>query len=380
MIKDFESFVNRDKVDPEKIDKYLGKSILMLRDQKWKEMRSNLSPVFTSLKMKNMFHLLQDCVEDFTKFYGEKALKSQGQVIVETHDLFARLTADGIATTALGFEGDCVRNTESELFKIAEGIEKDFANPLPLLLLNLFPSIYKLLGMQLFRKSIHNFFELNVLNEIKRRRKNNIHRPDVIQLLIQAQDGKLKAHDDENNESFLVPKAQKLTLWTDDDLTAQALVFFLGGFETTAVMMQGCFWELAMNQEIQQTLIDEVDEMLESLAGKLISYEQLNKMKYLEMVINETLRKWPPFRITSRLCSKDYVAQLGNGKTCIIRKGVEIFIPFSNLQIDPKYFKNPEVFDPLRFSEKNRKQIQSETYFPFGMVRKVSKVVSERDF
>lgn len=377
-IKDFDFFVNRDRVDPGKVDKYLGKSILMLRDQKWKEMRNNLTPVFTSAKMKQMFKLLQDSAQDFVSFHESKALKVQGRVIIDTKDSFARVTADGIATTALGFQGDCVRNEKSEIFEIAAAIEEDFSNPITAILFNLIPSLCEFFGLQLLRKKIHKFFETNVVGEIRRRREMKIERTDVIQLLMQAQDGKLKENDgdDENSRS---PKTQKISQWTDDDLVAQALVFFLGGFETTTILMQACFWELARNLHVQQTLIDEIDDMLESLNGKEISYEQLNQMKYLEMIINETLRKWPPFRLTSRLCSKDYVLKTDNGRKINIRKGKEILIPFASIQNDPKYFKDPEAFNPERFSDENKRNIESGTFMPFGMVRLDSRFIHRSD-
>lgn len=387
MIKDFEYFPNRDRVD-DKIDKYLGRSILMLRDQQWKDMRANLTPVYTSSKIKQMFGLLQECTDDFISFHEEKARKAQGQVVIDTHDAFARTTADGIASTALGLAGDCVRNEQSEIFQIAESVESDFSNPRTAIFLNLFPKLSYYLGLQMFRKSVHKFFETTVLGEIRRRRENNIQRLDVVQLLIQAQDGILKSEPGYDvNDNYTEAKIRKSYKWSDVDLVAQALVFFLGGFETTATLMQACAWELAQNQKVQQTLIDEVDEIMENLDGKAINYDQLNQMKYLEMVINETLRKWPSFRwisdhrskiirkysncsfrLTSRLCAKDYTMKTDDGNSYTIRKGVELFIPFGSIQNDPKYFKDPENFDPERFNEENKKNILPGTFLPFGMV------------
>lgn len=97
MVKNFDHFVNRDPGDQNETDKLLSKSVLELRDQKWKDMRSTLSPVFTSSKLKLMYGLLVDCTTDFISFYEGKALKNNGEVVIETHDVFARVTADGIA-------------------------------------------------------------------------------------------------------------------------------------------------------------------------------------------------------------------------------------------------------------------------------------------
>lgn len=131
--------------------------------------------------------------------------------------------------------------------------------------------------------------------------------------------------------------------------------------------MQSLSFELATNQDVQQTLVDEVDEMMASLNGEIISYEQLNSMKFLDMVINEALRKWPSFRITSRECTKDYVlSDTEKGKTYKIKKGTELLLPIGALQNDPKYFPNPEKFDPNRFSDENKSNIVSGSFIPFG--------------
>lgn len=242
-------------------------------------------------------------------------------------------------------------------------------NPTTAFFVNTAPILFRIFGFQVFRKSVHEFFETNVLGEMRRRRELNIHRPDVIQMLIQAQDGKLKVEDgDEVDGSYVNTKVKKISKWTDEELAAQALVLFLGGFETTASLMQVCCWELARNPEVQQKLIDEVDDTLSALGGKEISYEALGKLKYHEMVLNETLRKWPSFRVTPRYCESDYVLKSEDGKSFRIRQGTDITIPLGAIQRDPRFFTNPEQFDPDRFSDENKGKIQSGTFFPFGMV------------
>lgn len=370
MIKDFSHFVNRDEPEQNDTDRLLTKSILMLRDQKWKDMRSTLSPVYTTSKMKQMYQLLHECATDFTSFFEEKARKAHLSLIIETHDFFARVTADGIVTTALGFKGDCVRNQNSKMFEIAEAVESDFTNPTTNILINTFPFFFKFFGKQIFRKSVHEFFEINVLGEIQRRRKLNLHRPDVIQLMMQAQDGKLKNDaGDEIDESYTTSKLNKISKWTDEELVAQTLIFFLCGFETTASLLQICCWELAKNPDVQQKLFEEIECILERTNGEPISYENLNQMKYLEMVIFETLRKWPAFRVTPRYCEKDYVLKMDTGKSIKIKAGTEITIPIGAIQRDPKHFENPEKFDPLRFSDENKGKIRSGSFLPFGQVK-----------
>jgi cytochrome P450 family 9 len=371
LIKDFDHFINRDNSHDIEIDRLFDKSIVNLRDQKWRNMRTMLSPIYTSSKMKTLFGLLNDCMEEFVTIYECKAKANCGSVEIDTHEVFARVTADGIATTALGFEGDCVKNENSEIYKIAKFLEVDFKNPLILTLKFMFPSSFKLLKLlkiQIFRKSIHEFFLVNVMDEIQRRQDGKISRPDVIQLLVAAKKGQLKLETGDDDEfNFLGAMVENTAEFTDEDLVSQAMAFFLGGFGTTAVNMQAIAFELAINPEVQQTLIDEVDEMLEELNGKTISYDQLNGMKFLEMVVNESLRKWPVFRVTIRSCNKDYqLIDDTTGDSYSIHKGTVLAIPIGAIQMDPKYFPDPEKFDPYRFSDENIASIQSGTYLPFS--------------
>ena len=367
MIKDFEYFVNRDQNENVVIDKLLGKTVMMLRDQKWKDMRTMLSPIFTSSKMKYIYGLLSESADEFVNIYEKKAKANGGTIEIDTHDVFARVTADGIASLALGVKSDCIANENSEMYKIADELETDFTTPnvfKNMLALTL-PKVYKFFDFQIIRESLHVFFESHVLGEIQRRRTENIVRTDVIQLMVQAKEGQLT---DDNDNSYATTKIKKLTKFEDYDLVAQSLVFFLGGFETTAFTLQSMSFELSNHPEIQQTLIEEVDEMLKRLEGRSISYEELNQMRFLDMVVNETLRVRPAFRATGRNCSKDYnLKDEETGKVYKIKKRTALLIPIKSIHMDPKYFPNPEKFDPYRFSDENKDKIQSGSFMPFGI-------------
>ena len=73
-------------------------------------------------------------------------------------------------------------------------------------------------------------------------------------------------------------------------------------------------YELAVNPDVQERLYEEVKEVKEELNGKPLTYEVLQKMKYLDMVVSESLRKWPPATATDRYCNKEFVLDNGNGK------------------------------------------------------------------
>lgn len=70
-----------------------------------------------------------------------------------------------------------------------------------------------------------------------------------------------------------------------DDLTAQATVFFLAGFDTSSSVTSYACWELAANPEAQERVQQEIDEVLGKHDEK-VTYEALKDMKYLDCIIN----------------------------------------------------------------------------------------------
>jgi cytochrome P450 family 9 len=365
-IKYFDNFVNH--LDQSNGDKFINKTLFFLRDQKWREMRSTLSPIYTSSKMKFMFGLLVECIDEFTKIYEAKTKANEGEIEIETLDVFSRITADGISSTTLGFKGDCVANKDSKIFEIVEAMQADFTS-FNFILSFITPKMFEIFNFKVFRQSVRDFFNKNFSSEIQRRREEKFFRPDIIQLLLQAKEGHLKMDTNDSDEfSYTETKVKKIHTFTDEDLIAQALLFLLAGFDTTTTLMQATCFELAMNPEMQQTLIEEVDEMLIKLNGETISYDHLNSMKFLEMIINESLRKWPSFRVIIRQCNADCLLEDDEtGKTFKIKEGTRVWIPINAIQMDPKYFSNPEKFDPYRFSDENKSNIQTGTFIPFGM-------------
>lgn len=65
----------------------------------------------------------------------------------------------------------------------------------------------------------------------------------------------------------------------------------------------------------------------------------------------------------NRICTKDYKIDNTN---IIIKKGTRVIIPILGLHSDPKYFPNPEIFDPERFSDEETVKRIPYTYMPFG--------------
>lgn len=129
-----------------------------------------------------------------------------------------------------------------------------------------------------------------------------------------------------------------------------------------------CFitYELARNPDVQRKLFEEIASVGDSSGGELPPYETLQKLRYLDMVVSESLRKWPPIAGTDRQCTKPYTMENFDGTVVHLTTDDVVWIQIYGLHTDAQYWPEPEKFDPERFNEENRPNIKPCTFMPFG--------------
>ena len=95
-------------------------------------------------------------------------------------------------------------------------------------------------------------------------------------------------------------------------MLGNSLIFLIAGYDSTGLTLSYAFWHLATNPDIQKNLQDEIDSAFEkeeeesSSSATMLSYYSILGMKYLDMVLQETLRMHPPFPSNNRQCTTDY--------------------------------------------------------------------------
>ncbi|XP_066257284.1 cytochrome P450 9e2-like [Euwallacea similis] len=377
-VKDFDHFTDHRNIFGAENDPLMAGNLFSLKGQKWREMRATLSGSFTSSKMKNMFHLMNEAAENFVNHFIDK---KEDLVEIELKDAFTRYTNDVIATTAFGIKVDSIADPENEFYLMGKkttnvsglGTTFKFFGAM------LMPKLFKVLNIKFFSDDTLVFFRSIVNQSIKFREEKNIVRPDMINQLLEVRNGfKQDVKDQEETiidagfatvkESAHISKFRQLKNLTNDDITAQALLFFFAGFDAISTAI--CFgsYELAVNKDVQDKLRNEIRKTHESNNGKL-TYESLLKMKYMDMVVSEMLRKWPPAGGTDRVVTQPYTIEplTPDESPVHLKTGDVIFFPTIGYHRDPAYYPDPLKFDPERFSDENKGSIPPYAYTPFGI-------------
>ncbi|KAJ9577527.1 hypothetical protein L9F63_005900 [Diploptera punctata] len=364
MVKDFGRFYGRGFPSNEDIEPLQG-HLFSLSGSKWRNLRVKLTPTFTSGKMKMMFPTMVQTGKELQEYLKTPADK---QEVLEVKDILARYSTDIIASCAFGIKCNCLKEPNSEFREWGRKIFQPSLKGRLLGIINfLVPSFMRAFKLHVFPEDVSKYFRSMVKDTVEYREANNIHRNDFMQLMIQLKNKTLGIEEDDPLIKMPTEESNGLKSnapfeVTMDVIAAQAFVFFAAGFETSSTTMTFCLYELACNPDIQARVRKEIDSMLKKHDGQ-VTYEGVLEMEYLDKVVNETLRKYPPLPIVTRACEETTKLP---GTDLVVDKGIQIMLPILGLQRDPKHFPDPDKFDPERFSEEEKNKRHPFSYIPFG--------------
>ena len=169
-----------------------------------------------------------------------------------------------------------------------------------------------------------------------RRREGEAH-PDLLSLLLEV-----SADQDEKV--------------ADEMVRDETITMFSAGHETIANCLAWTFLLLAQHPEVESALHGEVDA-LPAVPG----FEDIPRLRYTAMVLNESMRLYPPVWLMVRRPVEDF--PLGE---YLVPRGAYIHVSQWLMHRDPRYFPEPLRFDPLRWTPEAEAARPKYCYFPFG--------------
>lgn len=128
-----------------------------------------------------------------------------------------------------------------------------------------------------------------------------------------------------------------------DDL----MTMLVAGHETTAAVLTWALFELTKNPECMEKVREEIDRVV---GDREPTFADIEEMKYLRLVVAETLRMYPQPPLLIRRCRTEDTLPKGGGREATVIRGMDIFLVLYNIHRDKKFWPNPDTFDPLRFT------------------------------
>ncbi len=158
---------------------------------------------------------------------------------------------------------------------------------------------------------------------------------------------------------LLCAKYDDGTTMTDQQVRDEVVTLLVTGYETIGEALTWTSYLLSQHPAIEARFLAEVDGVL---GGRLPSADDLPRLGYCGMVLAESMRLYPPTWIFIRIAQEEDT--LPSGVT--IPAGSKIYLCQYVMQRHPRYFPDPERFDPERFTETGKKERPQFAYFPFG--------------
>ncbi|XP_055011952.1 thromboxane-A synthase-like isoform X1 [Boleophthalmus pectinirostris] len=385
LVRDFSNFPNRNTfqiaIKPSR------ESLVLLRNEEWKRVRSILTPSFSAAKMKEMVPLINTATNALMENLNVYAESNEA---FDIHKCFSCFTMDVIASVAFGTQVDSQNTPDDPFVRHAQlFFSFSFFDPIfffffafPFILspiINIFPNK---------RRDQLNHFFTNTIRKIIIQREEQPpeqRRRDFLQLMLDARsrgdesvslehfdtgvhsdDPQTSASlnkDSNSNRSLslqeqLQRRSQRKTM-SEDEVIGQAFVFLLAGYETSSSTLAFTCYLLALHPECQHKLQEEIDHFYTQHESP--DYTNVQELKYLDMVISEALRMYPPgFRFVRNI-ERDSVV---NGQR--LPKEAWIEIPVGFLHHDPEHWPEPEKFIPERFTPEAKAARHPFVYLPFG--------------
>ncbi|KAJ3656949.1 hypothetical protein Zmor_015992 [Zophobas morio] len=303
---------------------WLGQGLVISDGDYWKKHRKILTPAFH-------FEILKEFVPVFESMGNvliENLAKCEGTPSCDLDAFVTLCTLDIICETAMGTKmnvqsgknSDYVRSVK-ETCRIA--VERVLSP------LRFFDSTFWLCR-DFYRqkkqlKVLHDFTH-NVINSKKNHKSidKNTKRPAFLDLL-------LKFSEDEN-------------ILSTEEIREEVDTFMFAGHDTTASGICFTLYCLADHPEVQKQVLQEQQDLFSDEKNPVITYSELQNMKYLEHVIKESCRLYPPVAGIGRYTTEDTEFE-----GCLIPKYTNIMLFIYGLHRDPNYFPEPEKFMPERF-------------------------------
>jgi cytochrome P450 len=235
------------------------------------------------------------------------------------------------------------------------------------------PAAMRLTGAEIDRRLLNPLYFLNIFARWRWHRSERLLAKTISEIVAEKrkklaaeQAGEVEPGTHDLLDLLLLARDPETGEVLDDvDLYSAFITFFFAGHDTTAHTIAWVCHLLSTNAEAESKLLAELQEVLGDRDTP--TYSDLGRLKYLQNIIKETLRLYPPVPQVSRRVAADFEITGPGGEVYRLCKGQTIQLQFASMHYNPSYWTDPMAFNPDRFNEQNSVGRHTHVWAPFSL-------------
>ncbi len=323
---------NKDTRSSAKIRSITGEGLLTSNGDFWLRQRRLMQPTFSPQRLDRFADVMAQSTTRMLQRWNEIAKRGQPlDIASEMMALTFTIVGKTLFGAELGGEAEAVERSSTQILEHTWKRLEKLVEP---------PSWFPSAGSRRFQRGLRDLDRI-VHRLIAERRRQGSASNDLLSLLLQRT-------DEETGQRM-----------TDEQLRNETLTLLLAGHETSANALTWTWYLLSKHPAVRRRLTDEVSEVLK---GRTPTAEDLPRLVYTAMVFKEAMRLYPPIWIMERRALEE---DMLGGYT--IPAGSSVVISPYVTHRDPRFWENPEGFDPERFTPKASEDRNPHCYIPFGL-------------
>jgi len=320
---------HKSEIQKKRMGHFLGKGLLTTEGEPWRTQRRLIQSGFERKQLEVLSSIMQDSLAESLRDFDRQARFGP----VDIYPLMMKITFAMVGRSLFGAR---LKEDDIDLISTAISTVQEF-----MVRQTIQPYLNPWFAVS---GELRKHWELRsqafaVLRDYLQRRRKEAPGHDLLQILMDARYSDGHGMDDEL-------------------ILSESMQLLVAGHETSSNALSWLLYLLSSRPDCVERVRQEFDSVL---GDKPLSFSDVSKFEFTTQVINEALRLYPPFWMVDRMALADDRA----GDVSIPR-GSTVVVFIYGTHHSPKYWDDPETFDPERFSKANEKSHTPFSHLPFG--------------
>jgi len=308
---------------------FLGKGLLTTHGEAWRTQRRLIQKGFDRKQLEALSSIMQDSLADSVQDFDNEI--QDGPVDIYPH--LMKMTFAMVARSLLGAQ---LKNEDIDLIS------------------HTICTVQEFIVRQTLQPYLNPWFEVS--GELRRHEEMRARADGILREYITRRRGETPGHD--LLQTLMDARYSDGEGMNDDLVLSESMQLLVAGHETSSNSLSWILYLLSVHPEYLERVRQEFDAVL---GDELLSFSHVPRLEVTTQAIQEALRLYPPFWMVDRMAVAD--DQIGN---LTIPRGSTVIVYVYGAHHAQRYWQNPEIFDPERFTKASDKLRTPFTHLPFG--------------